>query len=89
MKVPRPNPDFWGLLQKYEVRLHTEAAKVTSDAEMKKLISRWLNPRSGILSSAKKQRFYAQAKPSAQKIFTLTLVNAVRQVKHQWQTVWR
>ena len=82
-------PDFWGFLQQCEARLNREASEVQSDAEMKTLVSRWLNPSSGVLERMKDDRFFALAKPNARKIFMDMMRNRVQQVEREWQEIWR
>jgi hypothetical protein len=82
-------PDFWGFLQQCEARLNKEASEVQSDAEMKTLVSRWLNLSSGVLERMKDDPFFALAKPSARQIFMDMMRNRVQQVEQEWEEVRR
>ncbi len=81
-------PDFWGLLQQYVARLDEDAARVQSDAQMNALVTRWFDPKAGVLEKIKVEPFFANTKPSAQRIFMDTMMNRVRQVERDWQ-IWR
>jgi hypothetical protein len=81
--------DFWGFLQQCEARLNKEASEIQSDAEMKTLIARWLNPSSGVLEQMKDDPFLVLAKPSGRQIFIDTMRNRVQQVEQEWEEVRR
>ena len=81
--------DSWIFLQQCITRLDEEAAKVESEAQMKALITRWLDPQGGVLEKIKADPSFARAKPSLQRIFMDTMGNRVRQVEREWQEIWR
>jgi hypothetical protein len=82
-------PDFWGFLQQCITRLDEEVAKVESEAQMKALVTRWLDPQGGVLEKLKADPFFAMAKQSAQRVFMDVMRNRVRQVEREWQEIWR
>jgi hypothetical protein len=71
--------DFWGFLQQCITRLDEEVAKVESEAQMKALIMRWLDPQGGILEKLKADPFFTRTKLTAQRIFMDMTRNRVRQ----------
>lgn len=87
-QVPLPSvTDFWTLLHQSPSRLHVEAATIMSDAQMKALLTKWLDEEHGVLQEIKRHQIFSVMKQDAQRLFGETMMSRLYQIEHTWKQI--